>query len=141
MYNFGHAAWYGVKDFFTRQVDHSDFIKVGRNYQIWDYDELCLLTALAGVHKHTFGVPGSIIQAIKEGRWKYHDLKAIEAGAPAIFANTNLSPKGQKLVLKMLKQGKGVSPQRFSREDAIELTEIMKTFQDQTDIKRDHVNF
>ena len=43
MNNFGHAVWFGVKDFFKRQGDHSEFVKVGRNFQLWDYDELCLL--------------------------------------------------------------------------------------------------
>jgi hypothetical protein len=128
MSNFAIAVKYAVKDFFKRQVDHSDFIentKAGaRRYSYWSYDELCLLTVLAGMHKHTFGVPGSIIEAVKQGRWKYHDLKDLENRAPSIFAGTNLSPEGQELALNMLKQGKTVDSRQFSREDTKVLMEI-----------------
>jgi len=142
MSNFGLAVKYAVKDFFKRQVDHSDFVehtKAGaKRYSYWSYDELCLLTVLAGVHKHTFGVPGSIIEAVRQGRWRYHDLKDLENRAPSIFADTNLSPEGQDLVVKMLKQGKSVDPQRFSRED----TELLRKIQDRAGINpREYVNF
>jgi hypothetical protein len=166
MKNFALAVKYGVKKFFKRQVDHGDFIKntkagfgIGkenkeldgngnvkkdaygratrRGYSRWSYDELCLLTVLAGIHKHTFGVPGSIIQAIKEGRWKYHDLKSIETSAPSIFAGTNVSPEGQKRILKVLRQGKGGASQMFSRED----TAVMRRFYDTADVPRDCINF
>ena len=128
MSNFAQAVKYGVKDFFTRQVDHSEFIentkKGAKRYSYWSYDELCLLTVLAGMHKHTFGIPGSIIWAAKQGKWKYHELKDLENRAGSVFADTDLSPEGQKLILKMLRQGKDVDPQRFTREDAIVLSKI-----------------
>jgi hypothetical protein len=137
MKNFALAVKHGVKDFFKRQADHSDFTKVHQHFEWWDYDELCLLTVLAGVHKHTFGVPGSIIQAIKEGRWKYHDLKNIEASAPSIFKDTKLSPEGQKRILKVLKQGRDGDSQMFSRDD----DEVMSKFFDAAGIHRDNINY
>jgi hypothetical protein len=141
MNNFGLAVWYGVKDFWNRQIDHSDYVKVKKQLKWYEFDDLCLLTVLAGAHQHTFGVPGSILQAIREGRWKYHDLKAIQAEAPSVFANSGMSPEGQKLVLKMMQQGKGVAAQRFSEKDSKLLTSIIMKFHDQADIARDHVNF
>jgi hypothetical protein len=142
MSNFAIAVKYAVKDFFKRQVDHSEYIQNTKNgakrYSYWSYDELCLLTVLAGVHKHTFGVPGSIIDAVKNGRWKYQDLKDLENNAGPIFAATNLSPEGQKLAMKMLKAGKNVSPQQFSREDTI----VLKSIQNAGNIDtRTYVNF
>jgi hypothetical protein len=138
MSNFGIAVKYALKDFFARQTDHSDFSKAWknrRNYSYWSYDELCLVTVLAGMHKHTFGVPGSLLQAIRVGSWKYHDLKDIEKNAAKVFADTELSPEGQKLVLNMLRQGKGT--QQFTREDNMVLTKI----QNKADAKRELVNF
>lgn len=142
MSNFAIAVKYALKDFFGRQVDHSEFIertKAGaRHYTYWSYDELCLLTVLAGMHKHTFGVPGSIIDAVKAGKWRYDDLKQIEYTAAAIFADTEMSVEGQKRVVNILKQGKNVDPQQFSRED----TKILREIQSRAYInKRGHVNY
>jgi len=142
MSNFSIAVKYALKDFFTRQVDHSDFIELtkagAQRYSYWSYDELCLLTVLAGMHKHTFGVPGSIIDAVKAGRWRYQELKEIENRAASIFADTDLSPEGQKRIFKMLRQGKNGDSQRFSREDSI----ILRKIQDDENFnKRDYVHF
>lgn len=118
MSNFGLATKHAFKDFFKRQADHSDFKKVAKNYSVWHYDELIIISVFAGIHQHSFGIPGSIMQAVKEGRWKYHDLKEIEMKAPEILQNSPLSPAGKKLVMKMMRRGKYVDSQRFSREDA-----------------------
>lgn len=116
------AIKHGICDFLRRQVDHSDFSKAWRNgldnYTVWSYDELCLVTVLAGAHKHSFGIPGSIMEAIYNGRAEYDKLRSIEERAEEIFANTALSDQGKKLVRKMMKQGKDISPQQFSRRDA-----------------------
>jgi hypothetical protein len=72
------------------------------------------------------------------GRFKYHDLKEIEAAAPGIFANTDLTEEGKKKVLKVLKQGAGSVS--FEQEDDEYIRKIIKEFQDRADLPRDHVN-
>jgi hypothetical protein len=128
MSNFALAVKYGIKDFFKRQTDIGGFIQktkdAEKQYSRWSYDELCLVTVLAGIHTHSFGIPGSIIDAVKAGRWRYHDLKDIESRSDAIFAKTALSEDGKKQIHKMMKQGKHVSPQQFSQKDADILEEV-----------------
>jgi hypothetical protein len=128
--NFPRAVKWAMKDFFKKQVNHSDFIDrtkvLGQRYDYWSFDELCLVTVLAGMHKHSFGIPGSIIQSMKDGRFKYHDLKAIDQEAEFVFARTNVSDDGKRAILRALKQGKNRAPQQFSKEDSDIFQLIMK---------------
>lgn len=132
MENFALAVRYGIKDFFRRQADHSDYPKAWKNARQdrdgkWAYHDLVLLTVVSGMHQHSFGIPGSIIQAIKAGRWHHHDLKDIESRAAESFEGSGMSPEGRKLVLKMLKRRKGIDPHQLSAEDCKIMQKIVNT--------------
>lgn len=133
MGNFALAVRYGIKDFFGRQTDHGDYRKAWKSGRRgdrdgkWSYPDLVMLTVLAGMHQHSFGIPGSIIQAIRAGRWHYHDLKDIEIRAAESFEGTGMSPEGRKLVIKMLKRRKGIDPHQLSAEDSQIMQEIVNT--------------
>ncbi len=142
MNNLGRAAKYAVKDFFKRQTDHKEFIentgKWKSDTRVWGYPELALLTAVAGIHKHSFAIPGSIMEAIRQGRFRYHDLKEVEQRAELVFATSNLSEESKEKVMRMMRQGEKVSPQIFAQQDS---DEFLRVYHELGINGRQYVNF
>lgn len=133
MKRFARAVKCGVKDFFQRQADHSDYFDALDIYlkqngtkdekrQVKEIDEitfndLLFFTVMAAAHQHTFGVPGSVIKSFKEGKKNYGDMKKVVDAAPRVLAKHGVTSKGQEIITTRMRQRRSINEYELPPED------------------------
>lgn len=118
------AVGHGIGHFFRNRVDHTHLWRRGkkmRESNAYTMDEIAVIIALYGIHKHSIGIATGLVESVRSGIWTYKSLKEVENDAYDVLENTNLSEDAKKKAMKLLKKGELGNYEQFSSADADEL--------------------